>query len=50
MATPLMESSKEQQQSVIQCLWSDGVKTSEIYRRMTVQHDGNCMNLRKVYK
>jgi hypothetical protein len=31
-------------------MWSEGVKTSEIYEGMTVQYGDNCMNKRKVYK
>jgi hypothetical protein len=44
----LIGSIKEDQQSVIHCLGPEGLKTSEIYRRMTVQYGSNCMNQRKV--
>jgi predicted RNA-binding protein with PIN domain len=50
MAASLTEYTKEEQQSVIRFLWSVGVKTSDMYRRMTVQYGDNCMSGRKVYK
>jgi len=35
---------------VIKFLWSDGVKSSNIYGRMTGQYGGNSMNQRKFYE
>ena len=38
MAAPLSTCTVEEQRSVILFLWSEGVKPSEIYRRMKVQY------------
>jgi hypothetical protein len=48
MADPLIERTKQQQRSEIRFLWSDEVKTVEMYGTMTVQYGENCMNQRKV--
>jgi hypothetical protein len=31
-------------------LWSENVKTSEIYERMSVQYSGTCVGRRQVYE
>jgi len=49
MAAPLLQFTKGQQRSVIRLLWSEGVKTGEIYRMTTIQCGNNCMNQRKIY-
>jgi len=38
MVAPLSTCTVEEQRSVIRFLWSEGVKLSEIYRRMKVQY------------
>ena len=43
MATPLSTCTVEEQQSVIHFLWPEGVKPSEIYRRMEVQYGDSCV-------
>jgi len=35
---------------VSQVLWSEGVKTSGNYKRITVQYGGNCMSKIKAYE
>jgi hypothetical protein len=40
----------EEQRSVIHFLWSEGVKPSEIYRRMKVQYGDSCLNQGRVYE
>jgi len=50
MAAPLSTCTVEEQQSVISFLWSEGVKHSEIYRRMTVQYGDSCLSQRTVYE
>jgi hypothetical protein len=40
---------KEQQRSVIRFVWSEGVKTGEMYGRLTAQHGYTCMRQREVY-
>jgi hypothetical protein len=49
MAVPLTECTKEERRFVI-VLWSESMKTDEIYGRMTVQYGDNCMNQRQVYE
>jgi hypothetical protein len=44
----LIECSKDKQQSIIQFLWSVNVKTRDMYERITVQFNGNCIIQRKV--
>jgi len=36
----------EEQRSIIRFLWSEGVKPSEIYRRMKVQYGDSCLRHR----
>jgi hypothetical protein len=51
MAAPLTECTKEKQQRfVIRFLWSEGVKTGEVYGRTAVQYGGNYMSQSKVYE
>jgi hypothetical protein len=50
MATPLENCTREEQRSAIRFLWSEGVKPSEIHRRMIQQYGGSCMSERKVYQ
>jgi len=44
MAATLSTCTVEEQQSVIHFLWSEGVKPSEIYRRMEVQYGDSCLS------
>jgi uncharacterized protein YbgA (DUF1722 family) len=50
MAAPLSTCTVEYQRSVIRFLWSEGVKPSEIYRRMKVQYVDSCLSQRRVYE
>ena len=50
MATPLSTCTVEGQKSVIHFLWSEGVKPSEIYRRMEVQYGDSCLSQGRVYE
>ena len=50
MAAPLSTCTVEEQRSVICFLWSEGVKPSEIYRRMKVQYGDSCLSLERVYE
>jgi hypothetical protein len=50
MAAPMTECMKYELRSVIWFLYSECVKTREIYRRMTVECDDNCKGQRKVTK
>jgi hypothetical protein len=45
MSAPLIECTREQR-PVIRLLWSEGVKTGEIYGRTAVQYGDNCMSQR----
>jgi len=49
MAAPLSTCTMEEQRSVIHFLWSEGVKPSEIYRRMKVQY-GDSFSQGRVYE
>jgi hypothetical protein len=44
MADKLIDCTKEQQRPVIRYLWPEGVKSGEVYVRMTVQYGDNCKN------
>ena len=44
MATQLSTCTVEEQRSIIRFLWSEGVKPSEIYRRMKVQYGDSCLS------
>ena len=50
MAAPLSTCTVEEQQRVIRFLWSEGVKPSEIYRRMKVQYGDSCLSQGRVYE
>jgi hypothetical protein len=50
IAAPTENFTREEQRSVVRFLWSEGVKSREIHRRMIQQHGGICMNERKVYQ
>lgn len=49
MAAPLLQCTKEQH-AVVRFLWSEGVKTAEIHRRLLLQHGNSCLAQRKVYE
>ena len=48
MAAPLETCTKEEQRSVIRFLSNEGVKHSEIHRRMKVQYGDACLSLQQV--
>jgi len=48
MDAPLSTRILEEQRSVIRFLWSEGMKPSEIYRRMKVQCGDNCLSQGRV--
>jgi hypothetical protein len=48
MAAPLSTCTVKEQRSVIRFLWSEGVKPSEIYRRMEVQYGDSCLSQGRV--
>jgi hypothetical protein len=50
MAVPLLTFTRGEQRSVIRFLSSEGVKPTEIHRRMEVQYDDACLSLQQVYK
>ena len=50
MAAPLSNYAVEEQRSVIRLLWSEGVKPSEIYRRMKVQYGNSFLSQGRVYE
>ena len=50
MTAPLSTCNVEEQRSVIRFLWSDGVKPSEIYRRMKVQYEDSYLSQGRVYE
>jgi len=50
MAAPLSTCTLEEQRSVIRFLWSEGVKPSEIYRRMKVQYGDSCLYQGRMYE
>jgi hypothetical protein len=50
MAAPLSTCAREEQRSVIRFLSSEGVKATEIHRRMEVQYGDACLSLQQVYK
>jgi hypothetical protein len=39
-----------EQRGVIRFLWSEGVKPSEIYKRMKVQYEDICLRQARVYE
>ena len=50
MAAPKSTCTVEEQRIVTRFLWSDGVKPSEIYRRMKVQYGDSCLSQARVYE
>ena len=50
MAAPLSTGTMEEQKSVIRFLGSEGVKPSEICRRMEVQYGDSCLSQENVYE
>jgi len=50
MAAPLSTCTVEEQRSVISFLWSEGMKPSEMYRRMKVQYGDSCLSQGRVYE
>ena len=50
MAAPLSTCTVEEQRSIICVLWSEGVKPSEIYRRMKFQYGDSCLSQGRVYE
>jgi len=50
MSTLLLDFAIGEQCAVIQFLWSEGVKPSEVHRIMLAQHRENCITQRKVYQ
>ena len=50
MAAPLSTCTVEEQRSVNRFLWSEGVKQSEIYRRMKVQYGAIGLSLVWTYE
>jgi hypothetical protein len=47
---PLSECTISGQHAVIRFLWAEGIKHSEIHRRMFVQYGDKCIGQRKVYE
>ena len=50
MAAMLATCTKEEQRSVIRFLSSEGVKPTEIHRRMKVQYGNECLSLQQLYE
>jgi len=50
MADELTEYTTKRQRTVIRFFWSEGVKSGEIYGRMTVRCCDTCMSQRSVYE
>jgi transposase len=50
MAASLSTCTVEDQRGVICFLWSEGVKPSEIYRKMKVQYGDSCLSQGRVYE
>jgi len=50
MAAPLSTWTTEEQRSVIHFLSSEGLKPTEIHRRMEVQYGDACLSLQQVYE
>jgi len=50
MAAPLSKCTKEEQRYVVRFLSSEGVKPTEIHRRMDVQYGDVCLSLQQVYE
>jgi hypothetical protein len=50
MEDPLYEFTINEQHAVIRFLWAEGIKPSEIHRRMLVQYGDKCIGQREVYE
>ena len=50
MAAPLEDVTHEKQREVIRFLAAEGIKPSEVNRRMSAQYGSSCLNQRNVYK
>ena len=50
MAAPLEGVTHEEQRAVIRFLAAEGIKPSEVYRKMSAQYGSSCLNQRNVYK
>jgi len=50
MAAPLSTCTVEEQRNFIRFLWSEGVKLSEIYRRMKVKYGDSFLSYGRVYE
>ena len=50
LAPPLATRTKEEQRCVIRFLSSEGVKPTEIHRRMKVQYGDACLSLQQAYE
>jgi hypothetical protein len=50
MEAPLSECTISEQRAVIRFLWAEGIKPSEIHRRMLVQYGDKFIGQRKVYE
>jgi hypothetical protein len=50
MAAPLATCTNEEQRSVIRFLSNEGMKPTEIHRRMKVQYGEACLSLQQVYE
>jgi transposase len=50
MAAPLSDCTIEEQRAVVRFLWTEGVKSAEICRRMLAQYGTRTMHQRKIYK
>jgi len=50
MAAPLSTCTVEEQRSIIHFLWSEGVKPSEISRKMKIQYVDSCLSQGREYE
>jgi hypothetical protein len=50
MAAPLSDCNIEEQRAVVRFLWSEGIKSAEIHRRMLAQYGARTMHQRKIYE
>ena len=50
MAAPLEDVTHEEQRDVTRFLAAEGIKSSEVYRRMSAQYGSGCLNQRNMYK
>jgi len=50
MGAPLQDCTIEEQRGVVRFLWTEGVKSLEIRRRMLAQYGQSTMSQRKVYE